>query len=138
MPTRARSVCSNSTSSQEEGVDPGRVVVGHCDTHPFLDYHRAILERGAWVEFDTIRGNFEFETQRQLDQLRILIDEGHIDRLLLAQDLGINRFYTVYGGKGYAFLITEFVKRMLDSGLSQEQVDTLLVANPRRMLTGEG
>lgn len=122
---------------EEEGVDLRRVVVGHCDTHPFLDYHRAILRRGAWVEYDTIRGNFEFETQRQLEQLHVLIDEGHIDRLLLSQDMGLNRFYTAYGGTGYHFLITTFVERMLESGLSQEQVDTLLIENPRRMLTGE-
>ena len=121
----------------EERVDLRRVVVGHCDTHPFSDYHREVLRRGAWVEFDTIRGTFEFETTRQLQQLRLLIDEGFLDRLLLSQDICINRHYTAYGAKGYAFLITEFVERMLGSGLTQEQVDTLLIENPRRMLTGE-
>jgi predicted metal-dependent phosphotriesterase family hydrolase len=121
---------------EEEGVDLRRVVVGHCDTHPFSDYHRALLRRGAWVEFDTIRGNFEFETERQLEQLRVLIDEAHIDRLLLSQDMAVNRFYTVYGGTGYAYLITGFVERMLAAGLSREQIDLMLVENPRRMLTG--
>jgi predicted metal-dependent phosphotriesterase family hydrolase len=122
---------------EEEGVDLRRVVVGHCDTHAFLDYHRAILERGAWVEYDTIRGIFEFETQRQLSHTLTLIEEGHIDRLLLSQDSGLNRFYTCYGGTGYHYLITRFVELMLEAGLSQEQVDTLLIENPRRMLTGE-
>lgn len=121
----------------EEGVDLRRVVVGHCDTYPFSEYHRAVLERGAWVEFDTIRGSFDFETKRQLDQLLLLINEGHIGRLLLSQDVCTNRFYTVYGGNGYAFLITEFVQQMLNAGLDREQIDTLLVENPRRMLTGE-
>jgi predicted metal-dependent phosphotriesterase family hydrolase len=121
----------------EEEVDARRVVVGHCDTHPFSDYHREILRRGAWVEFDTIRGTFEFETQRQLRQLKLLVDEGFIDQLLLSQDLCINRHFTAYGAKGYAFLITEFAQRMRDAGLTQEQVDTLLIENPRRMLTGE-
>jgi predicted metal-dependent phosphotriesterase family hydrolase len=122
---------------EEEGVPLDRVVVGHCDTHPFTDYHVAILERGAYVQFDTIRGNFEFETQRQLAQLLTLIEAGHIDRMLLSQDMGLNRFYTVYGGHGYHFLITEFVERMRGAGLSQEQIDTLLIENPRRMLTGD-
>jgi phosphotriesterase-related protein len=89
------------------------------------------------VEFDTIRGNFEFETSRQLEHLKILIDAGNIDRLLISQDMAANRFYTVYGGQGYAYLITEFVERMLSAGLSQAQVDQLLIENPRRMLTGE-
>ena len=60
-----------------------------------------------------------------------------IDRLLLSQDLCINRHFTVYGAKGYAFLITEFVALMQEAGLAQEQIDTLLIENPRRMLTGE-
>jgi predicted metal-dependent phosphotriesterase family hydrolase len=120
----------------EEGVPLDRVVVGHCDTYPVLDYHRAVLERGSWVEFDTIRGNFEFDTQQQLENLCALIKEGHLDRLLLSQDICITRFFTAYGGKGYAFVITEFVQRLLDAGISQEQIDTLLIENPRRMLTG--
>jgi phosphotriesterase-related protein len=121
----------------DERVDPRRVVVGHCDTHPFSDYHHAVLERGAWIEFDTIRGLFDFETARQLRQLKALVDEGHLDRILLSQDICINRHFTVYGAKGYAFLITEFVELMREAGFAQEQIDTLLIENPRRMLTGE-
>ena len=122
---------------EDEGVDLRRVVVGHCDTYPFLDYHRAILNRGAYVQYDTIRGSFEFETERQLEQLTTLIAEGHINRLLLAQDLCGHRFMRAYGGRGYDFIPTEFVDRLRGRGLSQEQVDILTVINPRRMLTGE-
>jgi phosphotriesterase-related protein len=122
---------------EEEGVDLRRVVVGHCDTYPFLDYHRAILHRGAYVQYDTIRGNFEVETERQMDQLMTLTSEGHLERLLLSQDMGSNRFYKVYGGRGFDFLVTEFVERLRTRGLSQEELDILTIWNPRRMLTGE-
>ncbi len=122
---------------EEEGVDLCRVVIGHCDTYPFLDYHRAILNRGAYVQFDTVRGNFEFETQRQIDQLLTLISEGHIAQLLIAQDVAVSRFYKAYGGRGFDFIATEFVERLRARGLSQEQIDTLTILNPRRMLGGE-
>lgn len=122
---------------EEEGVDLRRVVISHCDTYPFLDYHREILRRGAWVEYDTVRGLFEFETQRQLSQLTTLIEEGHLHRLLLSHDIASNRHYVAYGGNGYAYIPTAFAERMRAAGLSQEQVDTLLIENPRRMLTGE-
>ena len=122
---------------QDEGVDLRRVVIGHCDTYPFLDYHRAILKHGAYVQYDTVRGNFEYETQRQIDQLLTLIAEGHIAQLLIAQDIALSRFYKAYGGRGFDFIATEFVERLRVAGLSQEQIDTLTVLNPRRMLTGE-
>ena len=122
---------------QDEGVDLRRVVIGHCDTYPFLDYHRAILQRGAYVQFDTVRGNFEFETQRQIDQLLTLVSEGHLAQLLIAQDAAVSRFYKAYGGRGFDFIATEFVERLRAAGLSREQIDILTILNPRRMLTGE-
>ena len=122
---------------EEEGVDLRRVVIGHCDTYPVAEYHRALLARGAWVQFDTIRGNFEFETQRQARMVVELIAEGFIDRLLLSQDIAVDRFYTVYGGNGYAFLVSTFVGRLRQMGISEEQIEILLVHNPRRMLIGD-
>jgi phosphotriesterase-related protein len=42
-----------------------------------------------------------------------------------------------YGGTGYGYVLTEFVPRLLAAGLSREQVQLMLVDNPRRALTGE-
>src|SRR5215212_1786461 len=33
----------------EEGVDPARVVIGHCDMVPDHDYHLELVGRGAWI-----------------------------------------------------------------------------------------
>ena len=35
-----------------EGADPGRVVIGHCDWYPDLDYYLELIGIGASVEFD--------------------------------------------------------------------------------------
>ena len=66
-----------------------------------------------------------------------LVELGYLDRLLLSQDICIDKFYTVFGGNGYAFLVSQFVPMLREAGLSEEQVRVLLVENPRRMLTGE-
>lgn len=122
----------------EEGADLRRVAVGHCDTYPDLDHHRAILARGAYVQYDTVRGTFEHETRRQLAMVGTLVAEGHADRLLLSQDMASNRLYTAYGGRGFGFLVGEFRERLVtEAGLAPEQVDVLTVHNPRRLLTGE-
>lgn len=121
---------------EEEGVDRRSVVVGHCDTYPKLDYHLKILERGAWVQFDTIRGNFDYETEFQAGLVLELASRGHLGRILLSQDMASNRFFKAYGGRGFDFLLTEFVDVLLRRGLSQIEVDQLLIDNPRSFLTG--
>src|SRR5206468_7430844 len=43
---------------EAEGADLSRVVIGHADSNPSLDYHLAIVERGATVEFDFLGMTF--------------------------------------------------------------------------------
>nr|WP_097240838.1 hypothetical protein [Streptomyces sp. 1114.5] len=39
---------------EEEGVDPGRVVIGHCGHYADTEYHDALARRGCWVQFDLL------------------------------------------------------------------------------------
>lgn len=123
---------------EEEGVDLRRVVIGHSDTYPRLDYHREIIRRGAYVEFDTIRGTWERDTRRQLGLVMQLVSEGLGERLLLSQDVCTTQHLAAYGGTGYAFVASSFAAQLRDAGLALEQIDMLLVQNPARMLSGEG
>ena len=121
----------------EEGVDPTRVVIGHCDMVPDHDYHLALAGRGAWVQFDTVQGTHEWDTRQRLDWLRSLADAGFLDRVLLSQDVCLRTDYAAMGGPGYAYVVTEFADRLKDSGFDESDVRQMVVDNPRRMLTGE-
>jgi phosphotriesterase-related protein len=120
----------------EEGVDPGRVVIGHCDMVPDHDYHLAIARRGAWVQFDTVQGVHEWDTEQRLGWLRSLADHGFLDRVLLSQDVCLRSDYASMGGPGYVYVVTEFADRLKEAGFDEADVRRLLVDNPRRMLTG--
>ena len=122
---------------EDEGVDLRRVVVGHAATWPFPDYHDAIARRGAYVQFDTVRGLNQYENELHVRLCLELIGRGFLDRLLLAQDNCFLSHLIAYGGKGYAFVPTTFVALLKEAGLSDEQVRTILVENPRRLLTDE-
>ena len=39
---------------KQEGVDFGKVVIGHMDNHPELDYLRRVLDRGVSIGFDSV------------------------------------------------------------------------------------
>ncbi len=120
---------------REMGVDPRHVVVGHCDMVPSMAYHEAIAETGAFVEFDTIRGENEYATSSRVEWVMNLVRKGRLEQILLSHDICLTSLYTAFGGVGYTFLFREFIPRLRAAGLGDGEIETLLVRNPARMLT---
>jgi len=118
----------------EEGVDPSRVIIGHAGHLPDPDYHEAIARRGAWVQFDRIRGLHDWDVRRYVALIQEFLHRGFLHQLLLSQDVCMLPHLRAYGGTGYDFLLTDFVARLRAAGLSQPEVDTLLIDNPRAAL----
>ncbi len=115
---------------EDAGADLRRVIVGHCDTVPDPDFHEALARRGAWVEFDTIRGKVPMVAGRRLDFIREVRRRGYLDRLLLSQDTCALSHLQAYGNTGYDYLATGFLELLRDEGLSPEELHLLFVRNP--------
>lgn len=121
----------------EEGVDPRRVIIGHCDLVPDLDYHLALARRGAFVQFDTIQGESEYDIQARIGYIRALVAAGFQDSILLSQDVCLRSNLRAFGGSGYAYVITGFRDRLLEAGVPAGMIRAFMVRNPRAALTGE-
>ncbi len=121
----------------QEGVDPRRVIIGHSDTVHDPAYHVALAERGAWVQFDTVDGDSDYDNMLEIEFIRNLVRAGHLGRILLSQDICLRSQFATYGGIGYTFLLTHFVPMLRVAGLSPEQITMILEDNPRRALTGD-
>jgi len=124
---------------EAEGADPTRVVVGHADSLPALDYHLAIVERGASVEFDFLGMAFtpleRHGEGRLVENLCELLGRGHLDRILLSQDVCHDSQLKRYGGNGYTYLADAFLPRLREAGVSADEIRAITVENPRRLLT---
>nr|XP_061795840.1 phosphotriesterase-related protein-like isoform X2 [Nerophis lumbriciformis] len=70
-----------------------------------------------------------------LDSLAFLVKEGYEDKLLMAHDIHTKDRLCKYGGHGYSHILRNIVPKMLTRGISQTQVDKMLVDNPKRWLT---
>jgi len=123
---------------EEEKVDLRRVIDGHCDTFPEPEYHEAIARRGAWVEFDTIRGTYEDVYSQRAGFVKEITRRGYLNRLLLSQDICALSHLSARGGSGYAYLLTGFLPLLQSLGLSQEQTDRLTTLNPQQALESVG
>lgn len=118
-----------------EGVDPSRVVIGHCDTVNIPEYHEEIARRGAYVQFDTVQGVTDYDLRLRVGFVTGLRAKGHLDRILLSHDICRRDRLHIAGGCGYDFILTRFRDELLAAGVTAEEFDRMLVANPRRVLT---
>ncbi|HEY7131844.1 MAG TPA: hypothetical protein VH440_06310 [Candidatus Limnocylindrales bacterium] len=124
---------------EAEGADPSRVVIGHCDSNPSLDYHLGIIERGATVEFDFLGMSFtpleRHGEGRIVENLCELLGRGHVERILLSQDVCHDSQLRRYGGNGYTYLADAFLPRLREAGVSEDEIRTITIENPRRLLS---
>jgi phosphotriesterase-related protein len=140
----------------DEGANLERVVLGHADIalghldttrEAVLRYHVELARRGCFVEYDTcgfpdaympdvgFYNPFWFPSDRdRAEAIARLFDAGFGDRVLIAQDVCHKFHLTRYGGYGYGHILRSFVTSLRDFGLGDDEIDTLLVRNPRRML----
>ena len=124
---------------EDEGADLSRVVIGHADSYPVLEHYLEILSRDANLEFDFLGMSFT-PTERHgeariVELLCELLGRGYADQILLSQDVCHDSQLTRYEGNGYAYLATTFLPRLRAAGASADEIDTMTVANPRRLLT---
>jgi phosphotriesterase-related protein len=119
----------------EEGVDPARVCIGHCDTFPSLDYCLSVARWGGYVSIDNIghqAGDHE-PTVRRL--VLDLIEAGRTEHILLSQDVGQVHELRSRGGRGYAYVTETFLPALREAGVPEETLTAITVENPRRWLT---
>ncbi|MBX3032023.1 MAG: phosphotriesterase [Chloroflexi bacterium] len=121
---------------RSEGVEPHRVIIGHCDMVLDQGYHRAIAEAGAWVQLDTIQAAPDHVLDRTVAAIRALVDAGFEDRVLLSQDICLVSQFRAMGGSGYGYILREFAGRLRRAGIGEATLERLLVTNPARALTG--
>jgi phosphotriesterase-related protein len=123
------------TVLREEGVAPGRVIVGHSDSVPDPDYHEELARTGAWVQFDTVRGKVPLVVEKRVAWVLEMRRRGHLDRLLLSHDVCALSHLVAYGNTGYEYLPGEFAARLAAAGLTDDDLRQVFVENPRRALT---
>jgi phosphotriesterase-related protein len=119
---------------EEEGVDSRRVIIGHCDHYLDLDYHEAIIRRGAYVEYDNFGNLNSYPDHLKLPLLVELLRRGYESQLLLSTDTCLRPHLHAFGGHGYDHLAIKILPSLRDAGVSEEQIRIMLIENPARIL----
>jgi len=124
---------------EDEGLDPARIVIGHCDSHPRIEHWREIVRRGAHVEADFLGMSFtpleRAGEPKVVELISTLLNEGFEKQILLSQDVCHDSQLASYGGNGYTYLQKSFLPRLVEAGVNAATIKTITVKNPARLLT---
>jgi phosphotriesterase-related protein len=128
------------------GAPMDRVIISHIDRTIFdADRLLRLADTGVVVEFDLFGWeqtnyfpNPDIDMPNdgvRLRWLRLLIGHGHLDRILMSSDICERSRLCRYGGHGYRHIFENVVPLMRRRGFSEAEIETILVANPARLLT---
>ena len=131
------------------GADLKRVIIGHIDTSNFSGnaVHK-ILDTGCNVGFDSFGFEgfirppresrvVELSDAKRISDIRGLIDEGYLSKIVISHDVATKERLLSYGGTGYIHIIRNLLPIMKIKGISEHEIKALLVDNPKRILTFE-
>ena len=129
----------------EAGADISRVIMGHLDrTITDVDLLLELAQRGCCLEYDLFGWEISNYSLSDIDIpsdaqrigfIQRLIGQGHADQIVIAHDICFKNRLVKYGGHGYAHIMENIVSRMRARGLSEQDIHSIVVANPARLLT---
>jgi phosphotriesterase-related protein len=124
-----------------EGVDPARIVIAHCGDSNDLDYLRAIAETGATLGCDRFGIDHFNPLADRIDTLVALLAEGHAEQIHLGHDAAC--FLDFFTGDpnfanekpDYQLISRAVLPALRERGVSEDQIDAMLLENPRRFFS---
>jgi phosphotriesterase-related protein len=126
----------------EGGVDPARVVLGHSGDTTDVDHLTQLAEAGFVLGMDRFGINLETTFEARADTVVEMCRRGFAGSMVLSQDAScyidwidpnVMPFLPQWH---YEHISTEVLPYLLDRGVSQQQIDQMLVENPRRYFEG--
>lgn len=133
----------------EHGVDLTKVVVGHAGDSNDLDYLRSLMDRGATIGCDRFGLDLFNTTEQRVETIAVLCEQGYADRIVLSHDAAC--YMDFFSGEAaqqalaaaapnwhYLHISRDVLPALRARGVTEEQIDTMLVRNPRRYFATEG
>ena len=130
----------------EEGVAPEKIQIAHTGDTDDLEYIEGLLEQGVYIGLDRYGLDIFLPTEKRNATVLALLERGHVERMFLSQDYAVGldwyppeveeqlRVPGVAGDWSMTFLFESVIPELEQRGMTGEQLDTMLVENPKRWL----
>jgi phosphotriesterase-related protein len=130
---------------EHEGVDLSRVIIGHSGDSDDIDYLRHLVDRGSYIGMDRFGLDMFLPTDKRVATIARLCQMGHADKMVISHDAAC--YFDFFDAAlvrqtipnwHYNFIPDEVLPALREAGVSEEQITTMTVANPRRVFERQG
>jgi phosphotriesterase-related protein len=129
----------------DEGVDLSRVVIGHSGDSTDLDYLVELADAGSLLGLDRFGLDLLLPFQQRVDTAAALVSRGYTEKLVLAHDASCHIDWFPLGAPEqlapnwhYSHITDDVLPALRAKGVTEAQIDTMLIDNPRRYFENVG
>jgi phosphotriesterase-related protein len=134
----------------EEGLQPDRIQIAHTGDTDDLDYIEGLLDKGVWIGMDRYGIDLFLPTPKRNATVLELLNRGYAERMFLSQDFDIpiangldwyppeviEQLQAAGAATDWSmtFLFESVIPTLKEEGMTDAQLDTMMVENPKRWL----
>lgn len=123
----------------EEGVDLSKVIIGHSGDTNDVDYLCKVADAGSMLGMDRFGLDLFNPMEQRVSTIIELVRRGYVESITLAHDANCYIDYFSPDAKHQAapnwhfrHISEDVIPALLEGGLTEADIETILVANPRR------
>lgn len=128
---------------EEEGVDLGRVIIGHCGDTTDVEYLERLMEKGSFIGMDRFGIDALLSFDRRVDTVADLCRRGYAGKIVLSQDAACyndnypeDSLAKAAPNWNYLHVMHDVVPALRQRGVTEGQISAMLIHNPRRIFEG--
>ena len=129
----------------EEGVDLSRVIIGHSGDTTDLDYLEELIEAGSYIGMDRFGIDNILGFEDRVETVATMCARGHADKMVLAHDASCHIDWLpeaalpfILPNWHYLHIHQDVLPALRRRGVTDQQIRTMLVDNPRAILARQG
>jgi phosphotriesterase-related protein len=129
----------------EEGVDVSRVIIGHSGDTTDLEYLEELIAAGSYLGMDRFGLDNILPFADRVDTVARLCERGYAERMVLAHDascyidwLPETALPVALPNWHFLHIHNDVLPALRQRGVTDEQITTMLVDNPRRIFSRGG
>jgi phosphotriesterase-related protein len=129
----------------DDGVDLTRVVIGHSGDTTDLDYLDELIGNGSYIGMDRFGADVFLPFEDRVNTVARMCERGHADKMVLSHDascfidwLPEEVVPVVLPNWHYLHIHNDVIPALKDRGVTDEQLTTMLVGNPRKIFESQG
>jgi len=130
---------------EQEGVDLSRVIIGHSGDTTDLNYLEKLMANGSYIGMDRFGIDVLLPFEDRVETVAELCRRGYADKMVLSHDANCFSDWLPEAALAvaaprwnYLHIHNDVIPALKDRGVTEAQIQTMLVTNPRRIFERQG